>query len=85
MASSRRVRVSRIIQKRKVLRLLPAILVGSNRQQKGVFLLVVNFWHMKPKYWPGAMKSQSGRVQFGQKKEDNLYESNEQNIAKIDA
>jgi len=32
MASSRRVRVSRIIQKRKVLRLLPAILVGSKKE-----------------------------------------------------
>jgi len=58
MASSRRVRVPRIIQKRTVLRLLPAILVGNSRQQKGVFLLVVDFWFMKPKCWPGATKGE---------------------------
>ena len=48
IAPSRRVRVSRIVQKRKILRLLPTMLVGSSWQQKGVFLLVVDFWHMKP-------------------------------------
>ena len=58
MAFSRRVRVSRIMQKRKVLRLLPTILVGSSRQQKGVFLLVVDFWLMKPEFWPGATKGE---------------------------
>ena len=58
MASSRRVRVPRIIQKRKVLRLLSAILIGSNRQRKGVFLLVVDFWLMKPECWPGATKGE---------------------------
>jgi len=58
MASSRRVRVPRIIQKRKVLRLLPAILVGSSRQRKGIFLLVVDFWLTKPEYWPGATKGE---------------------------
>jgi len=56
MASSRRVRVPHIIQKRKVLRLLPAILaaVGSKIE----FLLVVDFWLMKPKCWPGATKDE---------------------------
>ena len=58
MAPSQRVRVPRIIQKRKIVRLLPAMLVGSNRQQKGVFLLVVDFWHVKPEYWPGATKGE---------------------------
>jgi len=58
MAPSRRVRVSRIIHKRKILRLLPAILVGNSRQQKGVFLLVIDFWYMKPEYWPGATKGE---------------------------
>jgi len=41
MAPSRRVRVSRIKHKRKILRLLLTI---SSRQQKGVFLLVVDIW-----------------------------------------
>jgi len=58
MAPSRRVRVSRIIHKRKILRLLPAILVGNSRQQKGVLLLVIDFWYMKPEYWPGATKGE---------------------------
>jgi len=58
MASSRRVRVPRIIQERKVLRLLPTILVGSSRQRKGVFLLIVDFWFMKPEFWPGATKGE---------------------------
>jgi len=31
------------------------MLVGSN---KGVFLLVVDFWHMKPECWPGATKGE---------------------------
>ena len=60
IAPLRRVRVSRT--KRKILRLLPATLIAGSsrqcsRQQKGVFLLVVDFWHIKPEYWPGAMKS----------------------------
>jgi len=37
---------------------LPAILVGSSRQQKGVFFLVVDFWLMKPKCWSGATKGE---------------------------
>jgi len=36
---------------------MPAILVGSSRQRKGVFLLV-DFWLMKPKCWPGATKGE---------------------------
>jgi len=39
-------RVLRIVKKRKILRLLSAILVGNNQQQKGVFLLVIDFWFM---------------------------------------
>jgi len=58
MAFSQRVRVPRIIQKRKILRLLPAMLVGSNRQQQRIFLLVVDFWYVKPEYWPGATKGE---------------------------
>ena len=51
MALSRRVRVSRIVRKRKILRLLLAMIAGNNRQysqqQKGVFLLVTDFWQAK--------------------------------------
>ncbi|KAG5348375.1 RRP15 protein, partial [Acromyrmex charruanus] len=36
--------------------------VGSSRQQKGVFLLVVVFWHIKPEYWPEPTKVQSKTV-----------------------
>jgi len=57
MASSRRVRVSRIVQKRKILRLLLTMLIGNSWQQKGVFLLVVEFWHMKLECWPGRKVS----------------------------
>ena len=65
MAPSRRVRVPRIVHKRKILRLLSAI----NRQQKGVFLLIVVFWHMKPEYWPEATK---GEFNLEQKKDEYL-------------
>jgi len=44
MAPSRRVRVSRIKYKRKILRLLLTII---NRQQKGVFLLAADLWLRK--------------------------------------
>jgi len=44
MAPSRRVRVSRIKHKRKILRLLPTII---SRQQKGVFLLTADLWLYK--------------------------------------
>jgi len=44
MALSRRVRVSRIKHKRKILRLLPTII---SRQQKGIFLLVADLWLYK--------------------------------------
>jgi len=43
MVPSRRVRVSRIKHKRKILRLLSII----SRQQKGVFLLTADFWLYK--------------------------------------
>ena len=48
MAFLRRVRVSHIIQKRKIL--LPTILVAVVGNKKKVFLLDVDFWLMKPEY-----------------------------------
>ena len=80
MASSRRVRVPRIIQKRKVLRLLPAILIGSSRQRKGVFLLVVDFWLMKSECWPTK-----GEFYLARRKKRNLFTSPMSRMSKIDA
>jgi len=42
----------------KILRLLPAMLAGSSWQEKGAFLLVVDFWHLKSEYWPGTTKGE---------------------------
>jgi len=47
-APSRRVRVSRIKHKRKILRLLPTIIVGSKKEY---FSLLSLFGYIKPGYW----------------------------------
>jgi len=65
MAPSRRVRVSRIKYKRKILRLLPMII---NRQQKGVFLLTADFWLYKAR----ILGQEQRKVQSGRKKEEDL-------------
>jgi len=58
MASSRRVRVSRIVQKRKILRLLPMMLIGNNGKKEYFSLLSISGQDKKPECWPGATKGE---------------------------
>ena len=74
MASSRRVRVPRIIQKRKVLRLLPAILVGSKKEYFSLLLIF------------GLESQNIGQEQrkvssiWPEERRESLNEPNEQNV-----
>jgi len=38
------------------------MIAGNSRQQKGVFLLVVDFWHIEPEYWPGTTRGEFNLV-----------------------